>query len=175
MRETSGTGFAAPDRPSATGTGPAPTAKPALRRAQFADLDARTWHDLLRLRIDVFVVEQACPYHELDGRDVDPGTEHLWVPDSTGPAAYLRVVHDEDGNVRIGRVCTRQTTRHYGLASVLVKDVLARYPSRQIVLAAQSYLVPFYLRHGFHRCGEDFLDDGIPHVPMAREPDTPGR
>ncbi len=145
-----------------------------LQRATFADLDARTFHDLLRLRIGVFVVEQACPYPELDGRDVEPGTEHLWVADDAGPAAYLRVLRD-DGGVRIGRVCTRQDTRHQGLAARLVKDVLARYGSRRIDLAAQSYLVTFYVRHGFRRSGPEFLDDGIPHVPMTREPDAPWR
>ncbi|MDI5941947.1 GNAT family N-acetyltransferase, partial [Micromonospora sp. DH15] len=49
------------------------------RIASFAELDARTLHDLLRLRVDVFVVEQRCPYPELDGRDVEPGTRHVWL------------------------------------------------------------------------------------------------
>ncbi|WP_431976368.1 GNAT family N-acetyltransferase [Micromonospora haikouensis] len=49
------------------------------RIASFAQLDARTLHDLLRLRVDVFVVEQRCPYPELDGRDVEPGTRHVWL------------------------------------------------------------------------------------------------
>jgi len=161
--------YPAPDTSSATG----PAAP--LRRAPFADLDARTLYELIRLRIDVFVVEQACPYPELDGRDVEPATEHLWVPGPGGPASYLRLLRDDDGAVRIGRVCTRRDARHLGLASSLVRDVLARNGGLRIVLAAQSYLVPFYYRHGFHRTGEDFLEDGIPHVPMAREPDAPWR
>src|SRR5690606_32451433 len=52
---------------------------PRLRVASFAELTARQLHDLLRLRVDVFVVEQECAYPELDGRDTEPGTQHLWA------------------------------------------------------------------------------------------------
>lgn len=156
-------------------TDPVTAMMPPVRRATFSELDARTVYELIRLRIDVFVVEQACPYPELDGRDVEPLTEHMWVPDETGPVAYLRVLCDQDGSIRIGRVCTRRDVRHLGLASALVRDVLARHGGRPIVLAAQSYLVPFYHRHGFTRVGPDFIEDGIPHVPMSRTSDMPWR
>ncbi|MEU8190797.1 hypothetical protein AB0C00_26395, partial [Micromonospora carbonacea] len=62
------------------------------RIASFAQLDARTLHDLLRLRVDVFVVEQRCPYPELDGRDVEPGTRHVWL---TRPAPAGRRPGDD--------------------------------------------------------------------------------
>ena len=78
-----------------------------LRTARFADLDTVTLYALLRLRSDVFVVEQACPYPELDGRDDEPGTEHRWFEDDAGaPTAYLRTLAENDGATRIGRVVT---------------------------------------------------------------------
>ncbi|MEQ9161433.1 MAG: hypothetical protein RLN74_01925, partial [Ilumatobacter fluminis] len=58
-----------------------PTATTVISKP-FAALTAREFHDVLRLRIDVFVVEQSCPYPELDGRDVEPGTEHHWITNS---------------------------------------------------------------------------------------------
>ncbi|MFD0788595.1 GNAT family N-acetyltransferase, partial [Micromonospora azadirachtae] len=75
-----------------------------VRTAAFPDLTTRTFHDLLRLRIDVFVVEQNCPYPELDGRDVEPGTRHLWLTDGGTPLAYLRILADPGDVARIGRV-----------------------------------------------------------------------
>ncbi len=148
-------------------------AAPPVRRARFAELDAVTLHDLVRLRVDVFVVEQACPYPELDGRDTEPGTEHVWVPDDSGPAAYLRTLDEPDGALRVGRVCVRRDARRLGLAGHLLTDVVARHGGRTLVLDAQSYLTGFYAGHGFVACGEEFLEDGIPHVPMLRRPDFP--
>jgi len=119
----------------------------------------------------VFVVEQACAYPELDGRDPLPGTEHVWVDDGAGPTAYLRVLDEPDGALRIGRVCTRRDARGRGLAALLLADVLARADRarRAVVLDAQSYLVPFYTGRGFVATGPEFVEDGIPHVPMRRE------
>ena len=138
------------------------------RVARFDELSAAQLYDLLRLRTDVFVVEQECAYPELDGRDTEPGTEHVWTGDGRGPRAYLRVLVDADGALRIGRVCTRADARGAGEAARLVADVLARHAGRQVVLDAQSYLVGFYRRFGFEPVGPEFVEDGIPHVPMGR-------
>jgi ElaA protein len=137
--------------------------------AAWDDLPARTIHDLLKLRVDVFVVEQECWYPELDGRDVEPATEHVWTADDGGPTAYLRVLED-GAALRVGRVCTRKDARGDGLAAVLVADVLRRHPDRTVVLDAQSYLVGWYERLGFAVTGPEFLEDGIAHTPMRREP-----
>jgi ElaA protein len=139
-----------------------------VRRAGWAQLDPQTLHDLLRLRIDVFVVEQKCPYPELDGRDADPATEHVWVADEQGPAAYLRVLTEPGGGRRIGRVCTRVDARGRGLAGLLVDDVLAGGPGTVFVLDAQTYVAGFYAARGFDVSGPEFVEDGIPHVPMRR-------
>ena len=85
---------------------------------RLADLDARTLYSLLQLRVDMFVVEQHCPYPELDGRDTEPATEHSWLEDPAGPTAYLRILHEPDG-IRIGRLWTRADARGAGAAARL--------------------------------------------------------
>jgi ElaA protein len=134
----------------------------------FNELDAATFHDLLRLRIDVFVSEQGCPYAELDGLDTHPKTRHVWLDGTPGPVAYLRVLVEPDGNYRIGRVVTRFEARGNGLAGVLLDYVHATTPGR-LVLDAQTYLVPWYASLGYLPTGEEFVEEGIGHVPMARE------
>ncbi|BCL16436.1 GNAT family N-acetyltransferase [Micromonospora sagamiensis] len=141
-----------------------------LRVASFADLDTRTFHDLLRLRIDVFVVEQECPYPELDGRDVEPGTRHLWLAEDGTPVAYLRILADPGGVERIGRVVVAPAARGGGHAGRLMTEALAVVGHRPCVLEAQSHLVDFYARYGFTVSGPEYVEDGIPHTPMRREP-----
>lgn len=140
-----------------------------LRIASFADLSARAFHDLLRLRVDVFVVEQECPYPELDGRDVEPGTRHLWLEHAGMPVAYLRVLAEPDGRPRIGRVVVAKEARGEGYAGRLMAAALAEIGERPCVLEAQSHLVDFYVRHGFAVDGPEYLEDGIAHTPMRRD------
>ena len=137
--------------------------------ARFADLDAATLYALMRLRVDIFVVEQACPYPELDGRDTEPDTRHLWRAEGERPTAYLRIVTDPDGTARIGRVCTAASARGRGLATRLMADALDQIGDRPCVLDSQSYLVDFYRGLGFRPDGPEFVEDGIPHVPMRRK------
>ena len=90
-----------------------PSRGPALRTARFADLTPFEVYALCRLRVDVFVVEQECPYPELDGRDVEPATVHLWAEVDGEVAATIRVL--DDGATRaIGRVATRRPTAAAG-------------------------------------------------------------
>jgi len=143
---------------------------PQVRRSTLADLDPVTLHDLMALRQGVFVVEQNCVYPDLDGRDTEPQTEHVWTADESGPTAYLRVLTEPDGAARIGRVCTRADARGAGLAAALLGDVLERNPGRVIVLEAQEHLAGWYGRFGFTVTGPGYVEDGIPHLPMRREP-----
>lgn len=139
---------------------------PEIRSAPTRDLDVVTLHDLLRLRQDVFVVEQQCVYADVDGRDLEPGTVQVWATDDDGTVvATLRVLADPGGAARIGRVATAQPARGRGLAADLVRAALA-LGDGLVVLDAQSHLEGWYARFGFERVGEEFLDDGIPHVPM---------
>ncbi|MCS5679634.1 MAG: GNAT family N-acetyltransferase [Acidimicrobiales bacterium] len=138
-----------------------------IRDQSFDKFDALALYALLRLRVDVFVVEQECPYPELDGRDLEPTTRHIWIDEGGMPVACLRLLAEPDGSHRISRVATAADQRHQGLAGLLVDHVMATTPGR-LVLDAQTYLEPWYVEHGFARTGDEFTDDGIPHVPMER-------
>jgi len=142
---------------------------PVVHVSGFADLDPATAYRLWALRGAVFVVEQECVYPDLDGRDLEPTARHLWVEDAGLPVATLRLL-DDDGTVRIGRVATASTHRGRGLAAALVARALELAGERAVVLDAQAHLVDWYAGFGFAPSGPGFLDDGIPHVPMRREP-----
>ncbi|MCV2488175.1 GNAT family N-acetyltransferase [Geodermatophilus sp. YIM 151500] len=142
---------------------------PVLRRALFAELTPFEVYALCRLRVDVFVVEQRCPYPELDGRDVEPGTEHLWFEIDCAVAATVRVL-DDGGSRAIGRVATAEPFRRRGLAARLVEEGVALCGGLPITLGAQAHLEGWYERLGFRRSGPGYVEDGIPHVPMRREP-----
>ncbi len=142
---------------------------PILRTRRFADLDVATLYALLQLRVAVFVVEQECAYQELDGRDTDPQTWHLWLDRAGTPVAYLRLLTDPDGAVRIGRVCVTPAARGDGYAGRLLTAALELAGDRVCVLDAQSYLVRFYAGFGFVVTGPEYVEDGIPHLPMRRD------
>jgi ElaA protein len=144
-------------------------AQPVLRRAPFAELTAAEVYGLCRLRIDVFVVEQQCPYPELDGRDLEPATEHLWFEADGEPVATLRVL-DDGAERAIGRVATAVGWRGQRLAARLMEQALASYGDGPLHLGAQAYLQDWYERFGFRRSGADYVEDGIPHLPMRRQP-----
>jgi ElaA protein len=144
-----------------------------VRTAGFEELDTRTAYLLWQLRESVFVVEQNCPYPELDGRDLEPGTTHVWVEDGGEPVAYLRVL-DDGAVTRIGRVLVARTHRGRGLADILMATALDTVGTRPSRLDAQSYLAKWYTRFGYEQTGEEFVEDGIPHVPMSRQA-TSGR
>lgn len=133
---------------------------------RFDELSTREFHDLVRLRTDVFVVEQSCAYAELDGSDTDGSTEHHWIALGEVIACCARTVAEGDGVVRIGRVATVPGQRGNGLAAEMVRALISRFPGTAIVLDAQTQLVGWYERLGFVVAGDEFVEDGIPHVPM---------
>jgi len=138
---------------------------PTIHAARLAELPAATLYGILRLRSAVFVVEQNCVYADMDGRDLEPSTLHLWIDDDTGSvAAALRVLDDGDER-SIGRVATRVDQRNLGLASLLMRRAID-LTEPPIWLKAQEYLRDWYATFGFAVCGESWIEDGIPHVPM---------
>jgi ElaA protein len=137
-----------------------------VRVSRFSELDTYTLYALLRLRVDVFVVEQECAYAELDGRDLE--ALHLWIERDGEPVAYLRILAESGGGRRIGRIAVAKHARGDGLAASLLAQALEVVGDRPCVLDAQSYLVEFYRRYGFEPTGPEYDDEGIPHVPMAR-------
>lgn len=137
---------------------------------RFDELTTTELYELLRLRGDVFVVEQTCPYPDLDGRDTEPGTMHHWIAGHAGEpviVAYLRTLAEPDGTTRIGRVVTAPSARGRGLAALLVEHV-GTTTAGPITLDAQSYLADWYRHLGYEVDGAEFVEDGIPHVPMRR-------
>ncbi|CAA9315048.1 MAG: N-acetyltransferase ElaA [uncultured Nocardioidaceae bacterium] len=141
--------------------------EPVLRSARFAELSPLELYGLLRLRVDVFVVEQACPYPELDGRDLEPGTIHVWHELDGAVVSCIRVL--DNGEARsIGRVATAQHARSRGLSAQLVSRGIELAEGRVIDIGAQAYLEDWYARFGFVRSGPDYVEDGIAHLPMRR-------
>ena len=143
---------------------------------RFHALSVDDLYDALALRAEVFVVEQACIFQDLDGADRDSG--HLMGRNDAGVLqAYLRVV---DPGVKypepsLGRVITAAATRGTGLGHHLVAEGIARclaaWPGQAIRIGAQSRLEAFYASHGFVRDGADYIEDGIPHCEMVRKPE----
>jgi len=141
-----------------------------VRVATFAELDPRIAYGLWALRAAVFVVEQECAYLDLDGRDTEPGTRHVWIQDGGSPVAYLRVLDDGD-HQRIGRVVVAGSHRGRGLADELMSAAVELVRGGPSSLEAQSHLERWYERFGYARSGDQYVEDGIPHTPMARPAD----
>jgi len=137
---------------------------------KFEELSGHEVYEMLKLRVDVFIVEQNCAYHEVDGHDYD--AIHIFCTDEDGLAAYARLL---PANVKymepsIGRVIIRENRRGTGLAHILMErsvELAKNYwkPER-IRLQAQHHLVGFYEKHGFNAITEPYEDGGIPHVDM---------
>lgn len=141
---------------------------------KFSDLSNDELYELLRLRVDVFVVEQNCPYHEIDG--LDKQAYHLWLEDSDGIAAYLRILPPGAAfqEPALGRVISAR--RRCGIGSELlregIKAVQELYGGVPITIEAQVYAKEFYEKAGFVQISEPFDEDGIPHIRMQRSPNA---
>ncbi|QTD39604.1 GNAT family N-acetyltransferase [Sporosarcina sp. Te-1] len=134
-------------------------------------MDGNEVYDMLRLRVDVFVVEQSCAYPELDGLDGE--AIHVIGKDAGGIAAYARLlppgVKYEDPS--IGRVIVREDCRGTGLGHELMEKAMERlvkeWAPERIRLQAQYHLEKFYRGHGFTAIADPYDEDGIPHVDMV--------
>jgi len=131
------------------------------------ELTAAQLYELIVLRVDIFVVEQECAYAETDGKDLAASTWHGWITDDAGAmAATVRLLTDHEPP-QIGRVATRSDQRQKGLAAALVLAAHDRCHGASF-LEAQSYLVGWYEQLGWSVAGDEFVEDGIPHMPMQR-------
>ncbi len=141
----------------------------------FTKLTTLQLHELIRLRVDVFVVEQTCPYHELDGKDLLDGVHHLMGFSNGEIVACARLLPAgvSYDNVSIGRVATKITARGNGLGHQLIAEALKQceqlWPGKTIDISAQEHLEGLYQSHGFKRISDMYLDDGIPHIDMRLE------
>jgi len=146
-------------------------ASPEWRLHAFDQFDVRQLYELLAARIAVFVVEQDCPYQDLDG--LDDVAFHLvgWADDGS-VAAYARILPPGTRfeQPSIGRVLTSLTARRSGLGRELMRRAIEvvgdRYPGRPARISAQCYLERFYVELGFVIDSAPYEEDGIPHVEM---------
>ena len=137
------------------------------------ELAPRTAYDVWRLRQQVFVVEQDCPYPDLDGRDLEEATRHVVLLDDDGSVlGTLRVLDDGDA-ARIGRVVVAPAARGRGLAALMMDEAMAVCGGREVRLDAQTGLTGFYEAYGFEVTGPEFDEDGIMHVPRRRPAQIP--
>jgi ElaA protein len=139
----------------------------------WSELTREELYSFIKLRTDVFFVEQRIDEEELDNRDQEPTTEHLWIADAAGTAAYLRVLVDAaalhlDARHSFGRVVVRADRRGEGLAQLLVARVIEQHGHEPMLLHAQEYIVPLYAKFGFEAFGEKYIEAGIPHISMYR-------
>ena len=142
----------------------------AFKSEPFSALDSQTLFAIMRKRVDVFVVEQACPYPELDDVDIADATRHLYLLDGQIVNAYARCYEKDAQYSAIGRVLVAQSQRSSGLGKELVSHAIncckAQWPSRDIYIGAQTYLLNFYRSFGFECVGNEYLEDGIAHQDM---------
>jgi ElaA protein len=147
-------------------------ARLAWRFAHFDELTPREVHDLFRLRIEVFVMEQNCPFQDVDGADVDAW--HLLGRSGDALHAYCRLLSPgvKFPEASIGRVITSQRARGTGLGKVLMAEALERagglWPGQPIRIGAQARLERFYEGFGFRTASDEYIEDGIPHIEMLR-------
>lgn len=128
---------------------------------------------MLKLRTDVFFLEQHIDETELDWRDLEPETLHYVALEGRDAIACLRVLVDavpeySDARHVIGRVVVRADRRGRGLADALLERAVADAGGVPMLLHAQEYVAGLYARHGFVAVGEGYLEAGIPHVSMYR-------
>ncbi|WP_421805021.1 GNAT family N-acetyltransferase [Flagellimonas sp.] len=139
----------------------------------FDELTIHELYQILRLRSEVFVVEQDCVYQDVDNKDQK--ALHVIGLKEDEVVAYTRVFKPGDyfDNLSIGRVVVRQDQRKYGLGKQIMMATMAaidqRFPNKPIEISAQSYLLKFYKDLGFSAFGEEYLEDGIPHRRMLKK------
>lgn len=138
---------------------------------RFEELTNSELYEILKLRVNTFVVEQNCPYPELD--DKDQAALHVFLRNEEGIQAYLRIMGRGVSSeyVSIGRVVA--VRRRCGLGSRILEEgmKLAKdcFEADRIYLEAQTYVRSLYEKHGFRQISEEFLEDGIPHIKMLAE------
>ena len=136
----------------------------------FEELTTRELYDLLQARVAVFVVEQECPYQEIDRKDLH--AYHIFFRENDKIHAYARVLEPNEGGdkVSIGRVLSLTRGAGFGKKIMLegIRVAKEKFGARIIYIEAQTYARGFYEQLGFRQISEEFLEDGIPHIKMLR-------
>ena len=138
------------------------------------ELTTTELYALLALRCAVFVEEQQCAYLDVDGDDLQGDNRHLLGMHDNQLVAYARLLAPADAAspVKIGRVIVSDSVRGARLGNRLMEQAInscqQHWPGRDLFLSAQAHLQAFYGQHGFVAVGENYLEDGIPHVDMLK-------
>ncbi|WP_130830850.1 GNAT family N-acetyltransferase [[Erwinia] mediterraneensis] len=139
-----------------------------------SEMDVQTLYTLLALRNRVFIVEQNCPYQDLDGQDLQGENRHILGWREGELVACARILAPEQGTapVAIGRVVVSSQARGLNLGYRLMEQALMscaqNWPQQDVYLSAQAHLQAFYQKLGFQAQGEIYLEDNIPHIDMLR-------
>lgn len=134
----------------------------------FSELTAAELYKILKARCAVFIVEQNCPYQDID--EFDPDAYHLWLEEEGVLKAYVRVLPQNTmyENASIGRVISLERRR--GLATRLLTEGIAvakeKFSAKQLTIGAQVYARSLYEGVGFVQCSDEYPEDGIPHIHM---------
>ncbi len=141
----------------------------------FQQLTVEQLFEILQLRVDVFVVEQHCPYRELDEHDRHPETRHVSGRNEGGQLiAYTRILPPglRYPEANLGRFVVKADFRKQGIGHQLLQTALQEisgcWPENPIKISAQSHLHRFYAQYGFIQVTDGYLEDGIPHVDMVK-------
>lgn len=132
----------------------------------FDKLTTQELFNIYKLRVDVFVVEQQCPYHEVD--DIDTISHHIYLQnDNSKILAYCRMYKEND-TFHIGRVIASERRKGYGtqIMKTAIKIATEELHADNIIIEAQTYAMNFYEKLGFTQTSEPFVEDGIPHIQM---------
>jgi len=136
---------------------------------RFKDFSLEQLYQILKLRVDVFVVEQDCPYPEID--NLDQQAIHVFIDSQEEIIGYLRIYKKAQNEVGIGRVITHVNYRKKGISRKLMEAALDYIKNEKIsdaiYLQAQDHLINFYMSFGFLKKSDPYLEDGIPHVDMT--------
>lgn len=138
----------------------------------FTDLSVQQLYDMLQLRSEVFVVEQDCVYQDIDGKDQK--ALHILGYKHEKLVAYTRVFKPNDyfEEASIGRVLVKENERHHNYGNAImkasIKAIKTHYKETLIRISAQTYLKQFYNNLDFFEVGEEYLEDGIPHINMIK-------
>ena len=144
--------------------------------AHYSQLNIDHFHDIIALRIKIFVIEQDCPYQDLDGKD-KVGYHLFYTNNKDEVVAATRILPQNISyaEVSIGRVVVDKDYRGLGLGDLIMKEsmnfVQAEFGQVNVRLSAQKHLENYYGKHGFKSTGKEYLEDGIPHVEMLYECD----
>ena len=144
-----------------------------IENKEFTDLNIHELYSILKLRQEVFIIEQECNYLDCDNFDLN--AIHVTINDDLNLIAYLRIIKHGiiSKNIVFGRILVNKKNRDKSIGkniiSYTIEFVKNKFPNTDIEMSAQSYLIEYYKKFGFDVYGEEYLEDEIPHIKMIKK------